>query len=82
MALFRKTRYCRITTARTIAPKKAQVVEQQKLKKGLEVAIRNKIEQDVTHKASLCLHKPLSVVKGAEGRGDPEGAAHPGTSSK
>nr|XP_040041875.1 leydig cell tumor 10 kDa protein homolog isoform X1 [Gasterosteus aculeatus aculeatus] len=68
--------------ARTIAPKKAQVVEQQKLKKGLEVAIRNKIEQDVTHKASLCLHKPLSVVKGAEGRGDPEGAAHPGTSSK
>uniref|UniRef100_A0A8C9YUM4 Calcium-binding mitochondrial carrier protein SCaMC-1-like n=1 Tax=Sander lucioperca TaxID=283035 RepID=A0A8C9YUM4_SANLU len=51
---------------RTIAPKKAQVVQQQKLKKGLEVAIRNKIEQEVTQKASSSLHKPLSVVKGAE----------------
>ncbi|XP_075946605.1 leydig cell tumor 10 kDa protein homolog [Anarhichas minor] len=71
---------------RIIAPKKAQVVEQQKLKKGLEIAIRNKIEKDVTHKASLSLHKPLSVVKGAErkgaeGKGNP-GAARPGTSSK
>uniref|UniRef100_A0A1A7Z5S2 Chromosome 19 open reading frame 53 n=1 Tax=Iconisemion striatum TaxID=60296 RepID=A0A1A7Z5S2_9TELE len=37
---------------RIIAPKKAQVVQQQKLKKGLEVAIRNKIEQEVTQRAS------------------------------
>ncbi|AWP06072.1 putative leydig cell tumor 10 kDa protein -like isoform 2 [Scophthalmus maximus] len=66
---------------RIIAPKKAQVVEQQKLKKGLEVAIRNKIEMEVTQKASSSLHKPLSVVKGAEGKGNP-GAARPGTSSK
>ncbi|XP_060906117.1 leydig cell tumor 10 kDa protein homolog [Labrus mixtus] len=66
---------------RVIAPKKTQVVEQQKLKKGLEVAIRNKIEQEVTHKASLSLHKSLSVVKGAE-RKDKPGEARPGTSSK
>nr|XP_020451849.1 leydig cell tumor 10 kDa protein homolog [Monopterus albus] len=66
---------------RIIAPKKAQVVQQQKLKKGLEVAIRNKIEQEVTQKASSSLHKPLSVVKGAERKGNP-GAVHPGTSSK
>ncbi|KAM4585008.1 leydig cell tumor 10 kDa protein homolog [Odontesthes bonariensis] len=66
---------------RIIAPKKAQVVEQQKLKKGLEVAIRNKIEQEVTQRASSKLHKPLSVVKGPEKKGNP-GAARPGTSSK
>ncbi|XP_026159111.1 leydig cell tumor 10 kDa protein homolog [Mastacembelus armatus] len=66
---------------RIIAPKKAQVVQQQKLKKGLEVAIRNKIEQEVTQKASLSLHKPLSIVKGPEGKSNP-GAAQPGTSSK
>nr|XP_046262194.1 leydig cell tumor 10 kDa protein homolog [Scatophagus argus] len=66
---------------RIIAPKKAQVVQQQKLKKGLEVAIRNKIEQEVTQKASSSLHKPLSVLKGPEGKGNP-GAARPGTSSK
>ncbi|XP_051560758.1 LOW QUALITY PROTEIN: leydig cell tumor 10 kDa protein homolog [Myxocyprinus asiaticus] len=47
---------------RIIAPKKAQVVQQQKLKKGLEVAIRNKIEQEVTQKASTSLHKKLSVL--------------------
>uniref|UniRef100_A0A3Q3XH37 Leydig cell tumor 10 kDa protein homolog n=1 Tax=Mola mola TaxID=94237 RepID=A0A3Q3XH37_MOLML len=66
---------------RIIAPKKAQVVQQQKLKKGLEVAIRNKIEQEVTLKASSKLHKSLSVVKGPEGKGNP-GASRPGTSSK
>lgn len=49
--------------------------------KGLEVAIRNKIEQEVTQKASSSLHKPLSVVKGSEAKGNP-GAARPGTSSK
>nr|ACQ58217.1 Leydig cell tumor 10 kDa protein homolog [Anoplopoma fimbria]ACQ58438.1 Leydig cell tumor 10 kDa protein homolog [Anoplopoma fimbria] len=66
---------------RVIAPKKTQVVEQQKLKKGLEIAIRNKIEKDVTHKASLSLHKPLSVVKGAERKSKP-GEARQGNSSK
>ncbi|XP_069386709.1 leydig cell tumor 10 kDa protein homolog isoform X2 [Paralichthys olivaceus] len=66
---------------RTIAPKKTQVVQQQKLKKCLEVAIRNKIEMEVTHKASTSLHKPLSVVKGAEVKAKP-GAVRPGTSSK
>ncbi|XP_068995825.1 leydig cell tumor 10 kDa protein homolog [Embiotoca jacksoni] len=66
---------------RVIAPKKAHVVQQQKLKKGLEVAIRNKIEQEVTQRASSSLHKPLSVIKGAEKKGNPA-AARPGTSSK
>ncbi|MED6278774.1 hypothetical protein ILYODFUR_000345 [Ilyodon furcidens] len=66
---------------RIIAPKKAQVVQQQKLKKGLEVAIRNKIEQEVTQKASSSLHKPLAVVKGAEGKGK-QAAARPGSSNK
>nr|XP_015825286.2 leydig cell tumor 10 kDa protein homolog [Nothobranchius furzeri] len=66
---------------RIIAPKKTQVVQQQKLKKGLEVAIRNKIEQEVTQKASSSLHKPLSVVKGVDGKGNP-GAARPGASLK
>ncbi|KAM6972067.1 leydig cell tumor 10 kDa protein homolog [Aplochiton taeniatus] len=65
---------------RTIAPKKARVVQQQKLKNGLEVAIRNKIEQEVTHRASHSLHKKLSLVKGAE-RKDPPGAPRPGGSS-
>ncbi|CAB1421357.1 unnamed protein product [Pleuronectes platessa] len=67
--------------ARTIAPKKSHVVEQQKLKKCLEVAIRNNIEREVTHKASTSLHKPLSVVKGAEVQSKP-GAVRPATSSK
>ncbi|KAM9856817.1 leydig cell tumor 10 kDa protein homolog [Aulostomus maculatus] len=66
---------------RIIAPKKAQVVQQQKLKKGLEVAIRNKIEQEVTQKASSSLHKSLSVLKGPGAKGS-QGAAHPGSSSK
>ncbi|XP_028828380.1 leydig cell tumor 10 kDa protein homolog [Denticeps clupeoides] len=61
---------------RIIAPKKAQVVQQQKLKKGLEVAIRNKIEQEVTQKASSSLHKKLSVLKGPEGKGQ-AGPARP-----
>ncbi|XP_034044284.1 leydig cell tumor 10 kDa protein homolog [Thalassophryne amazonica] len=61
---------------RIIAPKKARLVHQQKLKKGLEVAIRNKIEQEVAQKAASSLHKPLSVLKG------PGGKAPPGSSSK
>ncbi|CAN9509900.1 unnamed protein product [Ophioblennius macclurei] len=66
---------------RVIAPKKAQVVEQQKLKKGLEVAIRNKIEHEVTQRASTNLHKRLSVLKAPEGKGNPA-APRPGSSSK
>ncbi|XP_076120701.1 UPF0390 protein zgc136864-like [Alosa pseudoharengus] len=66
---------------RIIAPKKAQVVQQQKLKKGLEVAIRNKIEQEVTQKASTSMHKRLNVLKAPESKA---GAAAPtaGSSSK
>ncbi|MGH0169952.1 UNVERIFIED_CONTAM: hypothetical protein FKN15_077199 [Acipenser sinensis] len=52
--------------SRVIAPKKAHVVQQQKLKKNLEVAIRNKIEHEVTMKASSNLHKKLSVVKASD----------------
>uniref|UniRef100_A0A8C6TQI8 Zgc:136864 n=1 Tax=Neogobius melanostomus TaxID=47308 RepID=A0A8C6TQI8_9GOBI len=63
---------------RIIAPKKAQVVQQQKLKKGLEVAIRNRIEQEVTQKASYNLHKPLSVLKTPQTKRPTQ----PGTSSK
>lgn len=48
---------------------------------GLEVAIRNKIEQEVTQRASSSLHKPLAVVKGAEPKGPPA-AGRPGGSSK
>lgn len=66
---------------RIIAPKKAQIVQQQKLKKGLEVAIRNKIEQEVAQKASSSLHKPLSVLKAPPNKG-PQGPTKPGTSSK
>ncbi|XP_012684750.1 leydig cell tumor 10 kDa protein homolog [Clupea harengus] len=55
--------------ARTIAPKKTQVVQQQKLKKGLEVAIRKKIEQEVVQKASTSMHKRLNVLKAPEGKG-------------
>ncbi|XP_072925108.1 leydig cell tumor 10 kDa protein homolog isoform X1 [Hemitrygon akajei] len=48
---------------RVIAPKKKQVIQQQKLKKNLEVAIRNKIEHDVTMKASSNMPKKLNIVK-------------------
>ncbi|XP_063787177.1 leydig cell tumor 10 kDa protein homolog [Pseudophryne corroboree] len=49
--------------ARMIAPKKSRIIHQQKLKKNLEVQIRNKIEHDVTMKASANMHKKLSVLK-------------------
>ncbi|XP_078541674.1 leydig cell tumor 10 kDa protein homolog [Lissotriton helveticus] len=51
---------------RVIAPKKARVVQQQKLKKTLEVAIRNQIEHDVTMRASTNFHKKLSILKTPE----------------
>lgn len=50
---------------RVIAPKKARVVQQQKLKKSLEVGIRKKIEHDVVMKASSSLPKTLALLKGA-----------------
>ncbi|NP_001035133.1 UPF0390 protein zgc136864 [Danio rerio] len=62
---------------RIIAPKKAQVVQQQKLKKGLEVAIRNKIEHEVTQKASTSLHKKLSVLKTPAQKSGTAGAPKP-----
>ncbi|XP_020654413.2 leydig cell tumor 10 kDa protein homolog [Pogona vitticeps] len=48
---------------RVIAPKKARVIQQQKLKKNLEVGIRKKIEHEVLMKASAKLPKKLSVLK-------------------
>ncbi|XP_057566239.1 leydig cell tumor 10 kDa protein homolog [Hippopotamus amphibius kiboko] len=48
---------------RVIAPKKARIVEQQKLKKSLEVGIRKKIEHDVVMKASTSLPKKLALLK-------------------
>ncbi|CAL1601885.1 unnamed protein product [Knipowitschia caucasica] len=66
---------------RIIAPKKAQVVQQHKLKKGLEVAIRKRIEQEVTQRASSSLHKPLAVIKMPQTK-DSKGSMQPGTSSK
>nr|XP_012645844.1 leydig cell tumor 10 kDa protein homolog [Microcebus murinus] len=49
---------------RVIAPKKARVVQQQKLKKNLEVGIRKKIEHDVMMKASSSLPRKLALLKG------------------
>ncbi|XP_037001679.2 leydig cell tumor 10 kDa protein homolog [Artibeus jamaicensis] len=48
---------------RVIAPKKARIVQQQKLKKGLEIGIRKKIEHDVVMKASTSLPKKLALLK-------------------
>nr|XP_006139224.1 leydig cell tumor 10 kDa protein homolog [Pelodiscus sinensis] len=51
---------------RTIAPKKARVIQQQKLKKNLEVGIRKKIEHEAMMKASTSLPKKLTVVTAPE----------------
>ncbi|KAM4798161.1 leydig cell tumor 10 kDa protein homolog [Urocitellus parryii] len=48
---------------RVIAPKKARVVQQRKLKKDLEVGIRKKIEHDVVMKASSSLPKRLALLR-------------------
>ncbi|XP_020011508.1 leydig cell tumor 10 kDa protein homolog [Castor canadensis] len=48
---------------RVIAPKKARIVQQRKLKKELEVGIRKKIEHDVVMKASSSLPKRLALLK-------------------
>ncbi|XP_065715297.1 leydig cell tumor 10 kDa protein homolog [Patagioenas fasciata] len=47
---------------RTIAPKKLRVIQQQKLKKRLEVGIRMKIERDAVQRAGSSLPKKLAVV--------------------
>ncbi|XP_040271038.1 leydig cell tumor 10 kDa protein homolog isoform X2 [Bufo bufo] len=49
--------------ARVIAPKKSRIIHQQKLKKNLEVQIRNKIEHDVTMKAAANMPKKLALLK-------------------
>ncbi|KAF4075424.1 hypothetical protein AMELA_G00234390 [Ameiurus melas] len=66
---------------RIIAPKKAAIVQQHKLKKGLEVAIRNKIEHEVTQKASTSLHKRLSVLKTPQRKGGAAGNTKTATAS-
>ncbi|XP_053318301.1 leydig cell tumor 10 kDa protein homolog [Spea bombifrons] len=48
---------------RVIAPKKARVIHQQKLKVNLEVQIRSKIEHEVTMKASANMPKRLALLK-------------------
>ncbi|KAM6188617.1 leydig cell tumor 10 kDa protein homolog [Sarcoramphus papa] len=47
---------------RTIAPKKLRVIQQQKLKKRLEVGIRMKIEREAVQRAGAGLPKKLAVV--------------------
>lgn len=54
----------RLSPGRVIAPKKAHIVQQRKLKKDLEVGIRKKIEHDVVMKASASLPKKLALLKG------------------
>ncbi|XP_058717899.1 leydig cell tumor 10 kDa protein homolog [Poecile atricapillus] len=47
---------------RTIAPKKLRVVQQQKLKKRLEVGIRMRIERETVQRAQGSLPKQLALV--------------------
>ncbi|XP_004688303.1 PREDICTED: leydig cell tumor 10 kDa protein homolog [Condylura cristata] len=54
---------------RVIAPKKARVVQQQKLKKNLEVGIQKKIEHDVVMKANTSLPKKLALLKAPAKKG-------------
>uniref|UniRef100_A0A8C9JCL6 Leydig cell tumor 10 kDa protein homolog n=1 Tax=Piliocolobus tephrosceles TaxID=591936 RepID=A0A8C9JCL6_9PRIM len=54
-----------------IAPKKARGVQQQKLKKNLEVRIQKKIEHDVVMKASSSLPKKLALLKAPGTKGLP-----------
>ncbi|XP_068926002.1 leydig cell tumor 10 kDa protein homolog [Petaurus breviceps papuanus] len=51
---------------RIIVSKKARVVQQQKLKKDLEVGIRKKTEHEVMMKASTSLPKKLALLKAPE----------------
>ncbi|XP_056366547.1 leydig cell tumor 10 kDa protein homolog [Oenanthe melanoleuca] len=47
---------------RSIAPKKLRVVQQQKLKKRLEVGIRMRIERETVQRAQGSLPKKLALV--------------------
>ncbi|KAM7028175.1 PREDICTED: leydig cell tumor 10 kDa protein homolog [Sturnus vulgaris] len=47
---------------RTIAPKKLRVIQQQKLKKRLEVGIRMRIERETVQRAQGSLPKKLALV--------------------
>ncbi|NXR84657.1 L10K protein, partial [Pycnonotus jocosus] len=47
---------------RTIAPKKLRVIQQQKLKKRLEVGIRMRIERETVQRAQGGLPKKLALV--------------------
>uniref|UniRef100_A0A3B1IZG7 Uncharacterized protein n=1 Tax=Astyanax mexicanus TaxID=7994 RepID=A0A3B1IZG7_ASTMX len=53
---------------------------QNKPRGDLDVAIRNKIEEEITQKASSSLHKKLSVLKAPQGKGG-GGASKPGASA-
>ncbi|XP_072259146.1 leydig cell tumor 10 kDa protein homolog [Pyxicephalus adspersus] len=66
--------------ARLIAPKKSRLIHQQKLKKNLEVQIRNKIEHDVTMKASANMPKKLALLKAPAQTDKKEKSAPAGTS--
>ncbi|XP_033367611.1 leydig cell tumor 10 kDa protein homolog [Parus major] len=50
------------SSGRTIAPKKLRVVQQQKLKKRLEVGIRMRIERETVQRAQGGLPKKLALV--------------------
>uniref|UniRef100_A0ACB8ELK1 Uncharacterized protein n=1 Tax=Sphaerodactylus townsendi TaxID=933632 RepID=A0ACB8ELK1_9SAUR len=64
---------------RIIAPKKARVIQQQKLKKNLEVGIRKKIEHEVVMKANASQPKKLSLLKTpkAEAKKEPGPSSQP-----
>ncbi|XP_064557019.1 leydig cell tumor 10 kDa protein homolog [Zonotrichia leucophrys gambelii] len=59
---------------RTIAPKKLRVIQQQKLKKRLEVGIRMRIEQETVQRAQGALPKKLALVTAPKGGKDKDRA--------
>lgn len=61
--MFSSLTRARFSPGRVIAPKKARIVQQQQLKKNLEVGIRKKTEHDVVMKASTSLPKKLALLK-------------------
>lgn len=59
--------------ARAIAPKKTKSIKAAKVKKGLEISIKAKIEEELTQAAVSKQSQPLKMVKPAAG-----GKAKPG----
>ncbi|NXC92427.1 L10K protein, partial [Cercotrichas coryphoeus] len=51
-----------LSAGRSIAPKKLRVIQQQKLKKRLEVGIRMRIERETVQRAQGSLPKKLALV--------------------